>query len=126
MGRILLFAAAALLLATAAIHAGGLSMVNSWTAELDHRQAMAVCLVWLTDSVSWAAVSVIWATAGWTRQRGWLGAAAVAAAIPLAMFVGVMRIEPAFFGGWMLLGSVALAVGGILMCWRGPQDQQQP
>ena len=126
MGRILLFAASALLLATAAVHASGQAMVNGWTEGLDHRQAMAICLVWITDSVSWAVVSALWAMAGWTRQRAWLGAATIAAVIPLTMFIGMMGIDPTFFGGWMLLGSVALAAGGIFACWRGSKGQQQP
>ena len=122
MGRILLFAAAALLVATATIHAAGQPMVNSWTEGLDHRQAMAICLVWITDSVSWAVVAVIWAVAGWTRQRGWLGASATAAVIPLIMFIGMMGIEPEFFGGWMLAGSVVLAASGIALSWPKRSD----
>ena len=126
MGRILLFAGAVLLVATAAIHASGQAMVNHWTADLDHQQAMAICLVWLMCSVSWAVVSAIWAAAGWTRQRAWLAAAAIAALIPLAMFVGILLIDPTFFGGWMLFGSVVLAAAGIVLCWRSPKAQQQP
>lgn len=118
MGRILLFAASALLLATAAIHASGQPMVNDWTAGLDHRQAMAVCLVWITDSIDWAVVALIWALAGWKQGRGWLGAAAVAALIPLAGGLGVARIDYTFFGGWMILGSVALAIGGLVLLRR--------
>lgn len=118
MGRILLFSAAALLVATAAIHASGQPMVNSWTEGLDHRQAMAVCLVWITDSIDWAVVALLWALAGWKQQRGWLGAAAVATLIPLAGGVGVMSIDYTFFGGWMILGSVALAIWGLIVSWR--------
>lgn len=118
MGRILLFAAAALLLATAMIHAAGQPMVDHWIDGLDHQQKQAICLVWITDSIDWAVVALLWALAGWKQQRGWLGAAAVAAAIPSAMFVGIMGIEPRFFGGWMLLGSVVLAVAGVILSWR--------
>lgn len=118
MGRILLYAAAVLLLATAAIHAGGQPMVNEWTAGLDHRQAMAMCLVWITDSIDWAVVALLWALAGWKQQRGWLDAAVVATLIPLAGGIGVFSIEPRFFGGWMILGSVALAASGLALSWR--------
>jgi hypothetical protein len=119
MGRILLYAAAALLLATAAIHASGQPMVSEWTVGLDHRQAMAICLVWITDSIDWAVVALIWALAGWKQARGWLGAAAVATLIPLAGGVGVASIDYTFFGGWMILGSVALASSGLALSWWG-------
>jgi hypothetical protein len=118
MGRILLFVAAALLAATALIHAGGQPMVNGWTQGLSHQQAAAICLVWITDSIDWAVVALLWALAAWKRQRGWLGAAAVALSIPFAGGVGVFSIEPRFFGGWMLLGSVALAGAGLTLSWR--------
>ena len=118
MGRIILFAAAALLLATAAIHASGRAMVESWTQGFDDQQAAAVSLVWTTDSIDWAVVALLWALAGWRRERGWLGAAAVAMFIPLAGGVGVTSIDYTFFGGWMLLGSVVLAVAGLAASWR--------
>jgi hypothetical protein len=125
MGRILLFAAALLLVATAAIHASGQPMVDGWTRGLDHRQAMAICLVWITDSIDWAVVAVLWALAGWKQRRGWLDAAAVATIIPLAGGVGVMRIYT-FFGGWMIVGSVALAVMGLALSWRIGSDRAAP
>ena len=118
MGRVFLFAAAALLLATAIIHAGGQPMMDAWLAGLTDFQKRALCLVWITDSISWAVVSALWATAGWKPQREWLGAAAIAALIPLTMVVGIMAIDPGFFGGWMLLGSVALAGAGLGLSWR--------
>jgi hypothetical protein len=118
MGRIFLFAAAALLLATALIHAGGQPMVSEWLASLPHQQKQAMSLVWLTDSVSWAVVSAVWAIAGWRQKRDWLAASAMTALIPLAMVVGIMGIDPTFFGGWMLLGSVALAGAGLVLSWR--------
>ena len=118
MGRILLFAAAALLVATAAIHASGQPMVNGWTEGLDRQQAMAICLVWITDSIDWAVVAVLWSLAGWKQRRGWLDAAAVATIIPLLGGIGVMRIDYTFFGGWMIVGSAALAASGIALLWR--------
>ena len=120
MGRTLLFAASALLLATAAIHATGLSMVSGWVDGLDHFGAAAICLVWLTDSWDWTVTAVIWAVAAWKGGRGWLGASAILCALPLGMIVGILRIEPTFFGAWMLVGSVALAASGIAMMWRRP------
>ena len=93
-----------------------------WTEGLDHRQAMAICLVWITDSIDWAVVAVLWALAGWKQRRGWLDAAAVATIIPLAGGVGVMSIDYTFFGGWMIVGSVALAVLGLALSWRMRSD----
>ena len=119
MGRTLLFSAAALLLATAAIHAGGQPMVTGWTAGLDRQPAAALRLVWITDSIDWAVVALLWGLAAWKGRRGWLGAAAVAALIPLAGGVGVLGIEPRFFGGWMILASVALAASGLALARRG-------
>ena len=118
MGRILLFAGAALLLATAVIHAAGQPMVDNWIQGLDHQQKAAICLVWITDSVSWAVVAFLWAMAGWKQENGWLGAAAIATVIPLGMAVGIMEIDPTFFGGWMLVGSIVLAGAGIAVIWR--------
>jgi hypothetical protein len=120
MKRILLFAAAALLVTTAMIHAMGQPMVDGWVAGLGEQQRTAICLVWITDSIDWAVVAVLWTLAGWKQERGLLLAAAVAALIPLAMAVGILAIEPSFFGGWMLIGSVALALTGIVLSWRGP------
>ncbi|MCA1662335.1 MAG: hypothetical protein LC648_09370 [Novosphingobium sp.] len=118
MGRILLFAAAVLLVATAAIHASGQAMVESWTQGFDDQQAAAVRLVWITDSIDWAVVAVLWGLAGWRQERGWLGAGAVATLVPLAGGIGVTSIDYTFFGGWMLLDSVALAVAGLVFSWR--------
>ena len=118
MGRILLFAAAALLFVTAIVHALGQPMVDGWVAGLSDKQREAICRVWVTDSVSWAVVAVLWAVAAWKRERAWLGASATAAIIPLFMVLGMMDIDPTFFGGWMLLGSAALAGAGIALSWR--------
>ena len=120
MGRIFLFAAAALLAVTAAIHALGRPMVDRWVQALGDEQKAAIGLVWMTDSISWIVIALIWAMAGWKPQRGWLGASALGIAIPLSMVVGIMRIDPTFFGGWMLLGSIALAAAGLAWLWRRP------
>jgi len=118
MGRILLFAAAALLMATALIHTGGEAMVAGWVAGMPDFQKQAVRLVWLTDSVAWAAVAVVWAAAGWKGERGWLGASAWLLAIPLATAAAILAIDPGFFGGWMLLGSAGLAATGLATSWK--------
>ena len=120
MGRILLFAAAALLVATAVIHALGQPMVDGWVQHLEDRQKAAICLVWMTDSVSWAVVAAIWGMAGWKQERGWLGASALGMIVPLSMVVGIMGIDPTFFGGWMLVGSIVLAMAGLALIWRRP------
>jgi hypothetical protein len=121
MGRILLFAAAMLLVTTAVIHAMGQPMVDGWVQALGDQQRAAICLVWMTDSIDWAVVAVLWVLAAWKKERAYLIAAAVAAAIPSAMAAGILRIEPMFFGGWMLIGSVALAGAGITLSWHRRQ-----
>lgn len=70
MGRVLLWAAAALLLATALIHAAGKPMVSGWVEGLEHHQAAAICLVWLTDSWDWTVTAAVWAVAAWKGGRG--------------------------------------------------------
>ena len=116
MGRILLLLGAVLLAATAVIHGCGQPMVDSWLEGLSEKQKLAVCLVWMTDSLSWLVVAVLWTVAGW--KRGWLGAAAVGAAIPALTAAAVLAIDPRFFGGWMLAGSVLLAAAGITISSR--------
>ena len=112
MGRILLLCGAGLLAVTAIIHGCGQPMVDGWIQGLSEQQKLAICLVWVTDSLSWLVVAILWTVAGW--KRGWLGAAAVAAAIPALTAFGLLAIDPTFFGGWMLAGSVALASAGLL------------
>ena len=92
-------------------------MIDEWISDLPEDQKLALCLVWVTDSVSWAVVSALWAMAGWKQERGWLGASAIAIVIPASMIVGIMSIDPTFFGAWMLLGSVALAAVGLFLIW---------
>ena len=122
MGRILLFAAAALLAATAAIHAAGVSMVEAWVAALAHEQRAALRLVWLTDSADWAVTALIWAIAAWKQERGWLGAAAVTLLIPASVALGILAIDPTFFGAWLLIASVALAAAGLTLSRPAPAD----
>ena len=117
MGRILLFAGAALLAITAVIHALGQPMVDGWLQSLSDKQRAGVCLVWVSDSLSWIVVAVLWVVAGW-KQRAWLGAAAIGGTIPALTAIGILTIDPTFFGGWMLVGSVALAGAGLLVSSR--------
>ena len=79
---------------------------------------MAICLVWISDSVSWAVVAAVWAMAAWRREASWRGAGWVTILIPLTTAMGVIGIDPTFFGGWMLPGGVALAAAGLLMVGR--------
>ena len=117
MGRYVLGAAALLLVATAALHAGGLQMIDRWTQGLPPFQASALRFVWISDSIDWTVAAILWAVAAWKLSRPWLAAAAIAGLIPLAGAVGVMRIDPSFFGGQMLLGSVILAAVGLFAAW---------
>jgi hypothetical protein len=107
-----------LLMTTAVIHAMGQPMVDGWVQGLEEQQKAAVRLVWITDSIDWAVVAMLWATGAWKQERACLIAAAIAAIIPSAMAAGILRIEPTFFGGWMLIGSLALAMAGIALSWR--------
>ena len=123
MGRILLFAAAVLLAATAAIHAAGVSMVEAWVAALEQQRRAALRLVWLTDSADWAVAALIWAIAAWKQDGGWLGAAAVTLLIPATVALGILAIDPTFFGAWLLVASVALAAAGLALSSPAPTGE---
>ena len=118
MDRALLIAGAFLLLLTAGLHAAGVAMVAAWTEGFGEREAAAVKLVWLTNSIDWMAVALIWLMAAWKRRPEWTAAGAMVAIIPLAGGVGIARIDPFFFGGQMVLASVALALLGLLLIHR--------
>jgi hypothetical protein len=116
MGRILLLLGAGLLAVTAVIHGCGQPMVDGWIQGLPEQQKLAICLVWVSDSLGWLVVAILWTVASW--RRGWLGAAAIGTAIPALTAAGILAIDPTFFGGWMLVGSVALAAAGLLASSR--------
>jgi len=122
MGRIILAASGVLLLATAAIHAMGLPMASTWGEGLGRFQHLAICLFWIAAAVSWAVVAILWAVTAWRRGPRW--PAALAALIPLHSAAGVLYIDPTFFGGQMLAGSVVLGVLGIVLIGNGPRDSK--
>jgi hypothetical protein len=124
MGRIFLAAGAVVLLLTAGIHASALPLVYQWTAALPHSQHDAMYLFWMTASVDWTMAALLWAIAAWRQTGGWLAAAALPTFIPLFAGIGVMSIEPGFFGGQMLVGSALLAIVGLLLCWRRARRDQ--
>jgi len=118
MGRFVLAAAAALLLATAGFHAMGLPMASRWGEGLGRQEQMAISLMWAHASVSWGVVALLWGVSVW-RGGPWLGAAALAALIPAYGAAGVLTIDPSFFGGQMLAGSVVLGLIGLVLVRRG-------
>ena len=119
MARWMLVSAALLLAATGAIHLTGLAMVAGWTEGLAAKPAAALRLVWASDSFDWWVVALLWAAAAWRWTRPWLGAATIGALIPLVAGVAVVSLDPQFFGGYLLLGSFALAAAAIGLAWRG-------
>lgn len=116
LGRLLLALAALLLFATACIHALGLPMASAWGEGLGRQEHLAICLMWGAASVSWGVVALLWAVTAWRQWQP--GAAVVATLIPTHAAAGVIYIEPSFFGGHMLAGSVVLAVIGLLLMRR--------
>ena len=118
-GRLLLAVGAVLLLATAAIHASGCLMVSEWTESLGPERISGLQLVWLTDSLSWAVTALIWLAASWRPDKSWHAASLLAAAIPLLTGVGILMIEPAFFGGYLLLVSGTLGAAGTALTANG-------
>ena len=115
MGQVLLLGGALLLAATAAIHAVGREMAMGWGEGLPDREQDALCLVWLTDSLSWAVAAALWVLAA-LRPSGTLRiAAALSAMIPLLTGVGIAMIDPTFCGGHLLLTSAGLALAGAAL-----------
>ncbi|HEY5712469.1 MAG TPA: hypothetical protein VIT38_11295 [Allosphingosinicella sp.] len=116
MGRALLIAGGVVLGATAVIHSTGTAMVDHWTVAMDEQPRAALRLVWLTDSFDWAVVAAGWLVAAWRPGTAWRYAAALLALIPLAGAIGILRIEPTFFGGHLVLASVIMALAGVGLC----------
>ena len=115
MGRFILGAAALLLLATACIHALGLPMASRWGEGLGPPRASRDLRVVGARLGELGRCRVAWGVTAW-RGRAWLGAAALATLIPIYGAVGVLYIDPSFFGGQMLAGSVLLAAAGLFLC----------
>lgn len=114
----LLVAGAVLLLGTAALHAAGAQMVAGWTTDFDAQSRAAVQLVWLTDSFDWTVTAAAWLIAARYPTTSWRSAAILLALIPTTCAVGILFIEPRFFGAYLLLGSVGLALTGALAAGR--------
>ena len=110
-----MLAGALLLLATAAIHATGCQMIAGWLSDLGPQQRYGLQLVWLTDSLSWFVVALLWLGAAWRPDRSWRAAGLMGALIPLLTGAGILLIDPTFFGGYLLLISGGLgAIGAAL------------
>lgn len=110
------------MLATASIHAMGLPMASAWGEGLGRFQHLAICLFWIAAAVSWVVVAILWAVTAWRRGPRW--PAALATLIPLHSAAGVLYIDPTFFGGQMLAGSVVLGVLGLVLLGNGPHHRQ--
>jgi hypothetical protein len=113
MGRTLLFLAASSLLLSALLHGLDAATLNDWTGSLPERPRDVLHLVWITTAIDRAVVALIWAGAAWRRRRAWRRAAAIAALIPLAGGIGIVTLDVHFFGGYLLLATVGLALVGI-------------
>ena len=126
LGRALLVAGALLLLATAAIHATGTQMVAGWTTDFENFRRYALQLVWLTDSFDWAVVAAAWLIAARYPTSSWRSAAMLLALIPAACAIGILFIEPRFFGAYLLLASIGLAISGVAFIKRGAPTAAEP
>ena len=113
-GRALMVIAALLLLGTAGLHASGCKMVAGWLEDLPRQQSQGLQLIWLTDSLSWAVTAALWLITAWRLDRSWRGASILLSAIPLLTGLGILFIEPAFFGGYLLVVSALMAVAGVM------------
>jgi hypothetical protein len=124
IGRPLLAAGAILLLGTAAIHAAGCRMVADWTEALGPQQRYGLQLVWLTDSLGWIIAAIVWLVAVRRPDRSWRHAAMLVAVIPLLTGGGIMLIDPAFFGGHLLLASGLLGITGAALADDGVKREE--
>ena len=118
LGRALLVVGALLLLATAIFHAAGVQMIAGWTTDFEPFRRSALQLVWLTDSFDWAVVAVGWLIAARYPTSSWRSAAMLLALIPAACAAGILFIEPRFFGAYLLLASIGLAIAGAIVIKR--------
>lgn len=121
-GRAFIVTGTVVLLMTSAIHASGLPMIDGWLQGLGPQQRAGLNLVWVAVAFDWLITAALWGLAAWWLCREWLITASVAAAIPLAMAVGIISIEPSFFGGWLLLGSVVLFATGAIIELRRERE----
>ena len=109
-GRALVTAGAALLVATAAVHSLGSSMVSGW---LEGERRTILLLAWFILAFDWVIVALAWLYCAWRGGRRFAPVVYLTAAIPAATALGLIyAVGPGFFGIWMLAGAVGLAVVG--------------
>lgn len=112
IGRALILLGALLLLATAAVHGAGSSMVSSW---LEGERRSILMLAWFTFSIDWVVVALIWIYCGWRGDPRYRLIIFAASIIPSATAIGLtVTVGPTFFGVWMLLAAAGLAILGAL------------
>ncbi|MHA7818163.1 MAG: hypothetical protein ACX930_00795 [Erythrobacter sp.] len=100
--------AGSLLLATTAFHMTGLAMVGTW---MDGLQGRTITALWIAPAIGWVAVSAFWLRHAFSAEPPSWGATLVTAAIPLAVALPLLlHITPTHPGGYMLIGSSALAL----------------
>jgi hypothetical protein len=105
--RILLIAGALLLLATAAFHSSGGSMVSGW---LQGDRGKILQLLWFLPPIDWGVVALVWLYVAWRPDRRFAPLVWLTAIIPLVMAIMLIAAVGAGFPGiWMLLGAAALA-----------------
>jgi len=115
--RIFLGLGAALLLATAAIHASGHSMVEPW---LDGQRGAVLSLLWFTLSIDWVLVALVWAWGAARPDPRLALPAGILAFVPAVAAIQILvAAGPGFFGIWLLAGSAALALAGAFVLHKG-------
>ncbi|MGQ0559739.1 MAG: hypothetical protein ACT4OE_09170 [Sphingosinicella sp.] len=113
MGRILLALGALVLIATAFIHASGLSMVSSW---LSGERGEFLKMLWLMPSLDWIVVGLLWLFLAWRPIKAALPLVWLTALIPFGVAAAlVVTVGPGFFGLWLLTAAILLAAAGT---WR--------
>jgi hypothetical protein len=110
LARGLVTAGAMLLVATAAVHSLGSSMVSGW---LEGERRAILMLAWFALAIDWIVVASTWLYCAWRGGRSLAPVIYLTALIPAATAAGlVLAVGPGFFGIWMLAGAVALACAG--------------
>jgi hypothetical protein len=116
VGRSLLWLAAALLLATAAFHGSGGTMVSGW---LDGQRGEMLRALWYLPSLNWAVVALLWIAVTMRPSRPGATLSLIAALAPAgAMLLVSGAVGWGFPGVWMLAAATMLGIAGAALVRR--------
>lgn len=113
LARALLIAGAVLLVATAAFHSTGLSMVAGW---LPGDRGQVLGLLWLTPVADWSIVGLLWIMAAVRGRADWRAVVLISAIIPAFAAIGLFWVVGAAHPGPFMLAAATLLA--LIGAWR--------